>query len=174
MAGNPPGDGRAAAEEEGRVSPFFPPRGDVAVALVILAVCAALYAVTLTFRDAPPSLARGMQPKLFPQLVIGLIAVLGLIILVQAKPVDVRAGGTDWRNVVLTALACMACVLIFEHVGVIITLFLFAVLVPFLWGERRVVPVVIYAVVFPLLIWGLFRGILGVHFPGPIQNLLAG
>ena len=174
MAGDSAGDDRAAADEEGRVSPFFPPRGDVGVALVILAVCAVLYAVTLTFNDAPPSLARGMQPRVFPQLVLGLIAFLALIILVQAGPVERRARSTDWRTVVLTALACIGCVVIFEHVGVIITLFLFGLLLPLLWGERRVGPVAIYAVVFPLLIWGLFRGILGVHFPGPIQNLLSG
>ena len=174
MAGQPKADGGAAAEEEGRVSPFFPPRGDVAVALVILAVCAVLYAITVTFDSAPPSLSRGMQPRVFPQLVLGLIALLALIILVQAKPVDTRSSGTDWRTVVLTALACIGCVVIFEHVGVIITLFLFAVVLPLLWGERRVVPVVIYAAIFTLLVWALFRGVLGVYFPGPIQDLLAG
>ena len=174
MVGHPEGEGRAGAGGQGRASPFFPPRGDVGVALVILAVCAVLYAVTLTFNDAPPSLARGMQPRVFPQLVLGLIAFLALIILVQAGPVERRARSTDWRTVVLTALACIGCVVIFEHVGVIITLFLFGLLLPLLWGERRVGPVAIYAVVFPLLIWGLFRGILGVHFPGPIQNLLSG
>lgn len=174
MAGRPPSDPGGAAEEEGHVSPFFPPRGDVAVALVIFVVCAVLYAITTTFASAPPSLSRGMQPRVFPQLVLGLIAFLALIILVQAKPVDPRSTGTDWRNVVLTALACIGCVAIFEYLGVIITLFLFAVLLPLLWGERRVVPVVIYAATFTLLVWGLFRGILGVHFPGPIQNLLSG
>jgi putative tricarboxylic transport membrane protein len=173
MAADREDDGRAVAEG-GRQSPFFPPRGDAAVALVILATCAALYAVTLTFANAPPSLARGMQPRVFPQLVIGLIALLAVIILVQAKAAATGPSRTDWRAVAVTILACLGCVLLFEHVGVLLTLVLFGAVLPLAWGERRYLSVAIYAIVFPLVVWGLFRGILGVHFPGPIQDLLSG
>jgi hypothetical protein len=172
MTSNP--DGRRSVAEEGRPSPFFPPRGDVAVALVILLVVAILYALTWSFEDAPRALARGMQPREFPQLVLGAIAFMAVLILLRPEPVRSRGEGTDRRTVGLTVLACTVCVLLFEHLGVILTLVLFGAFLPIAWNERRYVMVAVYAVAFPLVVWGLFRGILGVHFPGSIQALVSG
>jgi putative tricarboxylic transport membrane protein len=160
--------------EKGRAPSFLPPTGDIAVALVILAVAAVLYGLTWTFEDAPRALARGMQPREFPQIVIGLIAFLAVLILLKPEPLPSSPRRTDWRTVGLTAAACVACVLLFEHAGVILTLILFAGVLPILWNERRYHLVALYAIVFPLAIWGLFRGVLGVHFPGPFQALLFG
>jgi putative tricarboxylic transport membrane protein len=169
-----PETGRPVAEEGGRKPSFFPPQGDIAVALVILAVMGVLYWVTLGIRDAPPSLARGMQPSEFPQLVIGAIALMAVIILLRPEPLRAKPKRTDWRTVGLTVLACTVCVVLFEHLGVILTLISFAAFLPIVWGERRYVLVAVYAVVFPLLIWGLFRGVLGVNFPGSLETFLAG
>jgi putative tricarboxylic transport membrane protein len=168
-----PESGRSEAEEV-RPTPVFPPRGDVAVALVILLVAGILYALTWTFEDAPRALSRGMQPREFPQLVLGLIAFLALLILFRPEPLRSEAAGTDRRAVALTVLACIVCVLLFEHLGVLLTLMLFGAFLPIAWKERRYLMVATYAIVFPLVIWGLFRGILGVHFPGPFQALLFG
>lgn len=168
-----PETGRPVVEEGGRRPSFFPPQGDIAVALVILAVMGVLYWLTLDFRDAPPSLARGMQPSEFPQLVIGLIAVLAVIVLLKPEPMR-EPRHTDWRTVGLTVLGCTVCVILFERLGVILTLIAFAAFLPIVWGERRYLAVALYAVIFPLLVWGLFRGVLGVNFPGPLETFLSG
>ena len=162
----------AAAEgEEQRRAPFFPPRGDVAVALVVLVVVAILYAVTLNIEEAPRALARGMQPRDFPQLVLGLIAVLAVILLVNAGPPRARAAAPGSRlTVALTALACVGAVLVFEHVGLIMTIVLYAAALPLLWGERRFGLVAAYAVLLPLAVWGVFAGILDVYFPSAVLD----
>ena len=171
MASDTDGAGRAAAEGERRRAPFFPPRGDVAVALVVLVVVAILYAVTLNIEEAPRALARGMQPRKFPQLVLGLIAVLAVILLVNAKPPRAgRAAPGSRLTVALTALACVGAVLVFEHVGLIMTIVLFAAGLPLLWGERRFGLVAAYAVLLPLAVWGVFAGVLDVYFPSAVLD----
>lgn len=162
--------GRSVAAEERKIS-LLRPRGDVAAALLVLAVCAVLWGITLTIADAPKALARGMQPRLFPQLVIGLIAFLAVLVLLNAGPAR-AAARTDWRAAGITTLACVLCVALLERAGLVATLLLFAGILPLAWGERRLALVGVYAAVFPILVWLLFRGVLGVHFPGPFAGLL--
>ena len=147
---------------------------DLWAVAAILVFCAAAYAVTLTFDTVPDTLAQGMQPAGFPQLVIATMAVLALVVGWQS-----RAGSTELpdpvhRMVYLTSLLMLAFlpVLIWVDFFIAITLATFAM--GWLWGERRLIGLAVYSVLQTVAIYVIFATILRVHFPhGILVDLLS-
>lgn len=133
----------------------------IAIPLGILASCAVAYWLSTTFERVPPILKRGMQPSDFPQLVILLIAALAVWLLFTDKskapqklslPVQVTIG-------LLIAFLLLSQIDLFLGLGV------FAVLLAFFWGERRIPALALVAIVAPLAVFFLFDGIFDVRFP---------
>jgi hypothetical protein len=147
---------------------------DLWAVAAILTFCAAAYAVTLTFETVPDTLAQGMQPAGFPRLVILTMAVLALVVGWQS-----RGGSTDLpdpvdRMVYRTSLLMLAMlpVLIWVDFFIAITLATFAM--GWLWGERRLIGLAVYAVLQTVIIYIIFSTILRVHFPhGILVDLLS-
>lgn len=164
MTGKPETGRRAAAgKHAARI-----PRDAVAGACILL-FCLAAYLVTLTFKQAPPALAQNVQPASFPRMVLAVMAVLAGIIIVKSfrlpdgkpKPVAFMV----WPS----AATMVGFVLAFEVLGILPAMILLCLLLPMMWGERRLYLIVPYAIAFPLAIYGLFAVALGVHFePSPL------
>lgn len=153
------GEGRAA--QAARL-----PR-DLVVALAVLAFCAAAYAVTLGFKEAPAAVAQNVQPATFPRLVIGVVAVLSALLAVMSLRTDSARKRTPKPMVAVTAAMMIAFVIAFDTLGFIAAMVLFSLLMPMLWGERRWGRLVLHAVLFPAAIYLVFVVGLGVHFdPG--------
>lgn len=161
--------GRGAAETS---SPPRLPR-DAVVGGVVLAFCTAAFAVTLTFDQAPAALAQNVQPARFPQLVLGVMAVLAAIVVVRAfarpetplKPIK--------RMVLISAAILVGFVVAIGAIGFFEAAALLCLALPPVWGERRWRLIVPYALVLPAALWVLFVQVLDVFFePGLIGRLV--
>lgn len=164
MPEEPDTGGRAAA----RGSAARIPRDAVAGAAVLL-FCLAAYLVTLTFKEAPAVIAQNVQPATFPRLVLGVMAVLAVIIIVQSFRLPDRKPKRLAFMVWPSAAIMVGFVIAFETLGIVPAMVLLCLVLPLMWGERRLYLIVPYAVLFPLAIYGLFAVALGVHFePSPL------
>lgn len=144
------------------------PRDAIAGAGILL-FCLAAYLVTLTFKEAPQALAQNVQPATFPRLVLGVMSVLATVIIVmsfrlpdkKAKPIHLMV----WPS----AAVMVGFVIAFDILGILPAMMLLCFGLPLLWGERRLHLIIPYAIIFPLVIYGLFAVVLGVHFePSPL------
>ena len=146
-------------------------RGDDIVGGVILFFCAATYAITTTFEEVPVMLSQGIQPAVFPRLMISVIAVLSMILIIQSR----RKRQSARKPVPLVAFATAGFLAVFvaaiDWVGTMIAIFLFCLVLPVLWGERRYLWIAVFAVLFPVSIFMLFSRMLEVRFPlGILQS----
>lgn len=149
-------------------------RLDTIVALIVLGICAILYWRTLTFPSAPPSLAQDVQPAMFPQMLLFMIAVMALFL--PFEHLQKRKQGIDLDEdrrhkpkpiVFTTALATIVFVGVMPWLGTYIGLLIAAAALPLLWGERRLKILVPYVLLFPTALIWLFAGALQVSFlPG--------
>lgn len=147
---------------------------DLVVALVIFAVCAALYYITTTFDEVSNMLAQNIPPEFFPQLVIIIIAILTLGVPFEhllhtrrGDNIDSERGDRVKRMPVLTGALIVALVFGIPYLGMLLTMIGVCVLLPLLWGERRLKLIIPFALLFPLAVAYLFNKILLVHFePG--------
>ena len=110
---------------------------DVIVAGVIVAFCAAAYALTLTFDTVPAALAQGMGPEVFPRLVLGVMAVLAVILAWAARGKADEAREPVPGMVYLTGLAMFAFMGLAALAGMLVAMFVAVVGIGRLWGERR-------------------------------------
>lgn len=164
------------------VRPWRPDAVDSAVAGVVLAVCAALFAVTASFDEVSELLAQNIRPATFPRLLLAIISGLAL-----ALPFEHLLGTRGWRKIrrlraarppamtwatlgVLLALAAAAPLL-----GAMLTIFGICTAMPLLWGVRRPVRVLLFAALFTAGVTLLFNVVLGVHFePGRLLPAIPG
>ncbi len=139
-------------------------------ALIIL-FCVAAFWVSTTFKKMPPILKRGIHPSDFPQLLlITLILLTGLMAWFDPVRVRERLQGTVWGTLVLMVVfAALAGLDLFLALGV------FAAALAALWGERRVLPLVLVGVIIPALIFFCFDMVFEIRFPrGILTNLWYG
>lgn len=140
---------------------------DLVVALGVLAFCAVAYGVTLGFDEAPAAVAQNVQPATFPRLVIAVIAALSAMLAVMSFRADSARKRPIKPMVATTAAMMVAFVIVFDILGFVAAMVLFAAAMPVLWGERRWRRVVPFAVLFPVAVYVVFVVGLGVHFdPG--------
>ena len=146
-------------------------RGDDIVGGVILFFCAATYAITTTFEEVPVMLSQGIQPAVFPRALISVIAILSVILIIQGR----RKPATTRKPVPLVAFATAGLLAVFvaaiDWVGMMLGIFLFCLVLPALWGDRRYLWITVFAVLFPAGIFLLFSKVLEVRFPlGILQS----
>jgi putative tricarboxylic transport membrane protein len=165
---SPSDTGRGAAAS----SPPRLPR-DAVVGGAVLAFCAAAFAVTLTFDEAPAALAQNVQPARFPQLVLAVMAVLAAILVVRAFALSATPLKPVKRMVLISAAILVGFVVTIDLVGFFEAAMLLCLALPPVWGERRWRLVVPYALALPAGLWVLFVQVLDVYFePGLIGRLL--
>ena len=143
---------------------------EYAITIGIVAFCALVYAITLTFPDLPPALSSGMGPAVFPRLLLVVIVSLAFLLafLARGKPDEAREPIPVM--VYWTALAMLAFMGILWLVGMASAMFLGFVGLGLLWGERRWPILVVAGLALSALIYALFvkgfavplpRGVLG-------------
>jgi hypothetical protein len=143
---------------------------EYAITIGIVAFCALVYAITLTFPDLPPALSSGMGPAVFPRLLLGVMVALAFLLafLARGKPDEAREPIP--LMVYWTALAMLVFMGILWLVGMAAAMFLGFVGLGLLWGERRWPILVVAGLALSALIYALFvkgfavplpRGVLG-------------
>ena len=59
--------------------------GDGIAGAVVLAFCAAVVYITTTFEEVPAILSQGIPPTQFPRMMIGIIAFLTVVMMIQSQ-----------------------------------------------------------------------------------------
>lgn len=147
---------------------------DAALALVLIVACGVLYYQTTGFDRPALFLGDNVLPEEFPRMLLVIIAVLALTLpfehLLERKrhPLIRKArrapiGFTTWAT-----FALLLAILTFaETIGTILTILTSSLLIPLLWGERRWMLLIVYAVLFTALVTYIFAVVLKVYFePG--------
>ncbi|GEN26026.1 hypothetical protein HCU01_39750 [Halomonas cupida] len=138
---------------------------DLLPGLLLLAMVAVLFAVTLQFDTVPAAFAQGMQSSAMPQLILLLIAALALVMIYQGHAQGEEEKPTmSWRFWATSALL-LSAVFLFERLGITLTTALTCFAIPLLWGERRITRVAIYSIATPVCIYLLFTHVLQLRLP---------
>jgi hypothetical protein len=153
---------------------------DLVLTAIILAFCGLIYYWTSEFEEVPQILAQNLPPEWFPQLLVWTIIVLTLSL--PFEHLFMKAGKKNLdedRKVkikpmaIVTALLLFGIVVMFETLGTIISMILICILLPLLWGERRLKMIFAFAVIFPSIVTFVFSNLLKVYFePGILALLL--
>jgi len=147
---------------------------DLVVALIILAGCGYLYYVTTTFEKVSALLAQNIPPEFFPQLILFAIAILTLgvpfehlIHTRRGRNIDSERSERIKRMPYFTAALLLALVFAIPYIGMLLAMVGICLILPLLWGERRLKLLIPFAILFPLAIAYLFNKVLLVYFePG--------
>jgi len=165
------GDGETSATAgpaPGRVHP------DVATGLVIVALCLAVWGVTLAFDDVPAAISTGMGPETFPRLVLGVIIALSCWLALTASNRCRPEIEAVHPMIYATAAAIggvMAAMAVFGIHGAVVTSI---VGIGRLWGERRLPLLATIAVGMSLSLHFAFVRGFGIGLPrGLLQTWLS-
>lgn len=147
---------------------------DLVVALIIFAICGTLYYIATTFDEVSNMLAQNIPPEFFPQLVIIIIAILTLGVPFEhllhkrrGDNIDSERSDRVKRMPVLTGALLVLLVFGIPYLGMLLTMIGVCAILPPLWGERRLLLIIPFALLFPLAVAYLFNKILLVFFePG--------
>lgn len=144
---------------------------DTIVGALILCLCALLWYVTTTFETDPLGMVGGMPATHMPRILLGLIASLSTLLIVQG----LISGGDQlgplppWQ-VWATAALLGGIAVIFPTIGVPIAFFVVCTALPLLWGARNLIGITIFALAVPTAIYLIFRVLLGLRLPmGPLS-----
>lgn len=139
----------------------------------MLAVAAASFAVTFTFETVPQALMEGMGPARFPQLVVGVAAALGLLLLWRSRTLPPETLPAIPPMVFATVGLLVVTVLVLPFLGVVPTMTIAMMALGFLWGERRLWLLALVALPFAAGVHLLFARTLGISLPvGPFGFIL--
>lgn len=143
---------------------------DVAVAAVVIAIAAGAFAFTFTFDTVPAALMQGLGAEIFPQLVLGTAAILAVILAFQARNRAPEALEPVHPMVYATTAAMIAFFGGVWLVGMLPSMFVFLIGVGWMWGERRLMPLVVSAVGLCFFIWVVFVKLFGIQLPHSILS----
>lgn len=127
---------------------------------------------------SPPWPGYGMPPSLVPDVAAGFLLVLSLWGLARAclllkqegaakapEPRTAPKKRPDWLNLLLFVVPCAFLMPAMAAVGFLPAGIGFMLLIQWLCGQRRVVPLILVATLPVLVIWALMRFALGVPMP---------
>ncbi|AQS50135.1 tripartite tricarboxylate transporter TctB family protein [Thioclava nitratireducens] len=146
---------------------------DSVTGILLLVICALLWYATTTFDSDPMGMTTGMPATEMPRLVIGVIAMLSLALTVQGlSPKNkTRFGAVAWQ-VPVTAIILGAIAVLLSTIGLPLGFFIVCTVIPILWGSRRYVAIVLFALATPIAIYVIFQLLLSVRLPlGPLAAL---
>ncbi len=167
-------------DEKRRDAAPFPDPGDLLVSALLLAGAGYLYYLTTQFEEPSALLGENVGPADFPRLVIYFVAILAIIL-----PFESRLQPERWQKIwegrhkpvsTLTWISIGFLVVVSlaaPYLGTIITMVLVSLLLPLVWGERRIGLVVTFAVLFTLAVTWVFNVILKVYFEPGIFGVTA-
>ncbi len=141
---------------------------------MLILVCCFLYYETGGFDKPALFLGDNVLPEEFPRMLLWIIGGLALVLpfehLLEQKrhPLIRKArrapiGFTTWATIAL-----LLVILAFAPMlGTVLTILVSSLALPILWGERRWLLLIVYAILFTALVTYIFAGLLSVYFePG--------
>lgn len=168
-----PEDMRSDEDRSGGRRPLVDP-SDAVLALLLLGTIGLVYYATTTFDEVPAILSQNITPAAFPRKLLALIAILVLALPFEHrfrkqgfakihKARGIAIGRRTWLTIGLVILVAVGA----PYLGTILTMLAICIVMPMLWGERRLWRVLVFSGVFTLAVTVLFGYVLKVYFePG--------
>jgi Tripartite tricarboxylate transporter TctB family len=138
---------------------------DVIIALGIIAFCAVVYGITLTFDTIPAVLMQGMGAAAFPQLLLGVMVLLALVLAWSSRGRPDEAREPIPAMVYLTGAAMLAFMAILWLAGMLVAIVAAIVGIGALWGERRWAILVASGVGVAAFLYVMFTRGFGIPLP---------
>jgi hypothetical protein len=127
-------------------------RADLSVSVVLFVICAVLWWDTTRWPVVPVSLAQNAPPTTFPRLLLGSVVLMALLLPFERvwkarSGVDIGIGGEEPVKpvVFITAAILFLAVYLMPMLGVAPVMLASSLLLPWLWGERRWVYILVFA-----------------------------
>lgn len=141
-------------------------QGDILAVGLLVPVCVYVFYESGTW----PIPALLGNPLLIPRLVAGCLLVAAAALLYRALtgrslPLARRLQGPDLHRVMAAAVFTGGYALLVERVGFLATTFLYLLLFGLVLGERRVIRLVLFAIVVPVAVHLIFDSTLNVPLP---------
>ena len=127
-------------------------KADLGVSAVLFAICAILWWDTTRWPSVPASLAQNAPPTTFPRLLLGSVILMALLLPFERiwkarSGVDLEIGGERAPKpvVFITAALLFLAVYLMPMLGIAPVMLGSSILLPWLWGERRWVHILVFA-----------------------------
>ena len=163
----------APAKGAGPETPARPRlRGDDKVAALVIVLSAIIFWVSTTFDEVPSALTQGVPPESYPQLLLGTLIFLAVILVFESRARTEKAKKPIKPIVYYTGAILVVAALSINWLGIVGAMVIACAAIPLLWGDRRYKVIGIFVVVLPVAVYQLFHGVLEVQFPlGIFQDM---
>ena len=142
------------------------------VSFCVVLVSCGLFYLTFNFDRVPPILNRGIQPATFPKILLIIIILLVCFDYCLSLKNPWKKQNILPRSFYHTLFILLCFALISKSIDFFLGLIFFSITISFSWGERRVIPILLISVLFPLLVFLLFETMLNLRFPGGLLTNL--
>ena len=163
------GDARAA----GLVHPV-----DLAVTAIILAGVGYLFYLTTQFDEVSPLFAQNIQPAMYPQLLLWIIGTLAcflpfehILLAKKGKNIDKDRSEPVHPLTKITIAFLIVVVLAAPYLGMLLTMITICLVMPRLWGYKKLVTILLFAGIFPVVVSLVFSKVLSVYFDSGIFGI---
>lgn len=153
-------------------------RTDAVVSTILICGAVVLWMTANTFEEVPALFSQNLQPDLFPKLllacIIGLSAILPfehLLLSGGRERLDGARTSPIKKRAYVVAAMIIVILAAMPYLGTIITIFTISLVMPLLWGERRLIRLLPFAALFPTAVIVLFGILLKVHLEPGIYGI---
>ncbi|MEK9670674.1 MAG: tripartite tricarboxylate transporter TctB family protein [Pelagibacteraceae bacterium] len=151
---------------------------DLAVSAIILVGVGYLFYETTQFDEVSPLFAQNIQPAMYPQLLLWIIAGLTclmpfehILLTKKGKDIDKDRSESVHPLTKMTIAFLIAVVLASPYLGMLLTMVTICLVMPRLWGYRKLTPILLFAGIFPVVVSLVFSKVLKVYFDSGIFGI---
>ena len=151
---------------------------DLAVTAIILAGVAYLFYETTQFDEVSPLFAQNIQPAMYPQLLLWIIAGLAcflpfehILLAKKGKNIDKDRAESVHPLTKVTIAFLVVVVLASPYLGMLLTMITICLVMPRLWGYKNLVTILLFAGIFPVVVSIVFSKVLSVYFDSGIFGI---
>lgn len=138
----------------------------------IFAISIFLFVTTFYFDEVPPILVRGIQPATFPKILLGLIFSLNVLLVYfyfkKPKKEYQKPSKIFYKTISIFVIFPFIAI----NIDLVLALMLSSIAITYFWGEKNIFLNLLLSIIFPIVVFLLFEGVLGLRFPpGILTNL---
>lgn len=141
---------------------------DGSIAAFIIALCAVIYYLSTRIDEVPVALAQGIQPASYPQGVLAFILVFtaGMLVEARSRPSEVPQPIPSLAYYTIAAMVISLAIA--TWVDFFLGMIFFVVICVPVWGMRRYLATVAYALALAAVLYVMFAIFLRVRFPSGV------
>src|SRR6056300_469187 len=151
---------------------------DLVVTVIILLGVAYLFYETTQFDEVSPLFAQNIQPAMYPQLLLWIIGALAcflpfehILLTKKGKNIDKERSESVHPLTKLTIAFLVVVVLASPYLGMLLTMITICLVMPRLWGYRKLITILLFATIFPIVVSLVFSKVLSVYFDSGIFGI---